>query len=1056
MLTRRKLGRFVVFAALVSALLLWAAKGAAAMPAAVFAGKAHHTGAATLRVVVRELPHDAAAQIVVTGPRRYRRRVERSSSLTVPAGAYVVSAGPVRASSGVYYATASRARASVRADHSTTVTVAYATLVPKSTRVVAASETKSLSGSPSGPRVLTLMGAAARGVEVGEILSSAATAAAPYGYLVKVTKVEREGDGSAVLSVVNATLLEALTTGEINTEAALEPTAEAASIEHGGSADFVMRHSGRGRARVASFSFHAADLDCTTSAGVHVNAPTLTFTPSLAVHAHWGFLKLDSASISVTVAEAISLGATADAGAHCETSSPGIGLFPHAIPLATVPIPVGPIVVTVTPELQLYLSGQATITAKAAVSLEQDASATVGASYEHGSFSPISSFSQHFTPAFTAEGDASGELALTPTVDTLLYGIAGPSFDVGAVAKLNADVTETPWWTLQGCLQAGLGFVISPLDLDWSDPHLIQVCKTLLSASTGPPAGAVEASTPPANSAAPMVTDAQGNDPPMVGDTLQATTGSWSGSPTSYEYQWERCATASVCGSLPGATSSSYKVVSGDAGSALRVSVTARNAAGASQPAASAVTGVVTASSTEGPGGESGGHLTWTGLEAPLPSGGALERGLGEGFRAISCPVEGSCVAVGDTDLGAWIESLSDGKWTAIEGPLPSRAESDPSSYLSSVSCVNAAYCVAVGAYRDHEGYWSGLIETLSAGKWAATSAPLPANAKKVETITGEPGADLFSVSCRSVGECFAVGRYYPEEEGPSDSEPLVDSLTGSSWTATSLTRPTESYGVDSLYDLTCPTAGFCVAVGALNESDGLIAEWDGSGWSDREAPAPTDAPEGYGLLALEHVACASATHCVALTMPIYDRPAPLEEMNGTTWEATILPTPAGAPAHADVHVAAVGCAPGGICVASGRYEGEDNRKGTFLAQQSGSGEWSSVAPAQEPSELSDFSREVIAYELDGISCPAAEECIGAGAAEDYVPSQKLASVDAWADHEWQPATLLQFPNAKETYYEGGTAKLNAVSCASTTWCVAVGNYLSGSGEHGLIEVGEE
>lgn len=255
----------------------------------------------------------------------------------------------------------------------------------------------------------------------------------------------------------------------------------------------------------------------------------------MAVHASWGFFKLDSASISITAAESLSFGATADAGAHCSTSSPGIGLFPHPITLGTFDIQVGPVPVTITPKLQLYLSGQATIEAKATFSLEQGASVTVGASYEHGSFHPISSLSQHFTPAFTAEGNASGEVALTPTVDTLIYDVAGPSFDVGAVAKLNANVKASPWWTLQGCLQAGLGFVISPLGLNWSDPHLIQLCKTLLSATSAPPSiggsgtppggGGGGGTGPPPSTATCEDAGCAGNAPTPIGNVSALTAG---------------------------------------------------------------------------------------------------------------------------------------------------------------------------------------------------------------------------------------------------------------------------------------------------------------------------------------------------------------------------------------------------------------------------------------------------------------------------------------------------------------------------------------------------
>jgi len=482
------------------ACLIWpTAALATAGPDAGTVASAHHAKDATLRVVVRSLPGRLSAKIILTGPHHVHKRVSRSVTLKLPAGAYSLSAAPVKSSSGSYYATTPRSRVVLRAGKATRSTVVYATLVPKSTVVVSAGATASLTGDPSGPRVLTITGSAARAVRVGDSLSSGVTSAAPYGYLVKVTKVAHKRGSSATLDVENTTLLAALPTGEINAEQALEPTAEAASAADLRRVNLAL---GRGlgglrgaHARAAGFTINTDDLECESSAGVHLAKPTLTFTPSMAVHAHWGFLKLDSASISVTAAESLSFGATADAGAHCSTSSPGIGLFPHPITLGTFDIQVGPVPVTVTPKLQLYLSGQATIEAKATFSLEQGASVTVGASYEHGSFHPISSLSQHFTPAFTAEGDASGELALTPTVDTLIYDVAGPSFDVGAVAKLNANVKSTPWWTLQGCLQAGLGFVISPLGLNWSDPHLIQLCKTLLSATSGPPAGA--GSTPP-------------------------------------------------------------------------------------------------------------------------------------------------------------------------------------------------------------------------------------------------------------------------------------------------------------------------------------------------------------------------------------------------------------------------------------------------------------------------------------------------------------------------------------------------------------------------------
>lgn len=79
------------------------------------------------------------------------------------------------------------------------------------------------------------------------------------------------------------------------------------------------------------------------------------------------------------------------------------------------------------------------------------------------------------------------------------------------------------------------------------------------------------------------------------GQSLTATSGSWSGSPTSFSYQWQRCdAGGGSCSTIGGATGSGYTVADADVGKTLRVVVTANNADGTGQ-ATSGPTAVVTA-----------------------------------------------------------------------------------------------------------------------------------------------------------------------------------------------------------------------------------------------------------------------------------------------------------------------------------------------------------------------------------------------------------------------------------------------------------------------------
>jgi thermitase len=94
----------------------------------------------------------------------------------------------------------------------------------------------------------------------------------------------------------------------------------------------------------------------------------------------------------------------------------------------------------------------------------------------------------------------------------------------------------------------------------------------------------------PVNSSPPTASGAA-----QSGQTLTASTGTWSGSPTSYAYRWQRCDVSGTgCTNLAGASSSTYTLTSADVGYTMAVTVTAANGGG-STAATSAPTGVVAA-----------------------------------------------------------------------------------------------------------------------------------------------------------------------------------------------------------------------------------------------------------------------------------------------------------------------------------------------------------------------------------------------------------------------------------------------------------------------------
>jgi hypothetical protein len=92
-------------------------------------------------------------------------------------------------------------------------------------------------------------------------------------------------------------------------------------------------------------------------------------------------------------------------------------------------------------------------------------------------------------------------------------------------------------------------------------------------ARSAPTAVVQQSSAAPKNTERPTISGTA-----RVGQTLTANNGSWSGNPTSFAYQWQRCdADGGNCADLTGITSRQFTVRSADLGFRLRVQVMAKN-----------------------------------------------------------------------------------------------------------------------------------------------------------------------------------------------------------------------------------------------------------------------------------------------------------------------------------------------------------------------------------------------------------------------------------------------------------------------------------------------
>jgi hypothetical protein len=101
----------------------------------------------------------------------------------------------------------------------------------------------------------------------------------------------------------------------------------------------------------------------------------------------------------------------------------------------------------------------------------------------------------------------------------------------------------------------------------------------------------IATAAPPVNSSPPTISGSA-----QQGNTLTADNGTWQNSPTTFQYQWQRCnANGGSCVNIANATAKTYALRGVDVGNRVRVGVTAVNADG-NATAESAPSAVVTSS----------------------------------------------------------------------------------------------------------------------------------------------------------------------------------------------------------------------------------------------------------------------------------------------------------------------------------------------------------------------------------------------------------------------------------------------------------------------------
>ncbi|MDG6220588.1 MAG: fibronectin type III domain-containing protein, partial [Candidatus Thermoplasmatota archaeon] len=264
-----------------------------------------------------------------------------------------------------------------------------------------------------------------------------------FGYLRRVTEVQREGD-VVVISTENASLADVVDEFNITVNQ---------TLDLGG----VETRSSETRS-VRTFNL---DIELYKSQSTTVNffGEATISNPRMGFEVDYGITKgLQWLLFSVEQTYTCSIGVEATQTIAIERDKT---LASYYLPPITVPV--GPVPVVLTPKLEIVTGAELNIQGGMRTSIDMSLTVTTGIYYTPSSgwrpFSNIQRNTDFEQPNADLSAEAKAYVAL-PKFSLLIYGSVGPFAEIQPYLSFTASSSANPWWTIHAGIEANLGIDI--------------------------------------------------------------------------------------------------------------------------------------------------------------------------------------------------------------------------------------------------------------------------------------------------------------------------------------------------------------------------------------------------------------------------------------------------------------------------------------------------------------------------------------------------------------------------------------------------------------------